>query len=69
MDFLGIGVGPAALGVTVALAVTFAVWTVLARPLRPGVAVGFALLAVVCVAGLAWFAGPIGSALVTWRMD
>jgi hypothetical protein len=56
-------------GCTAVLAVIGAVWTVFARPWRPGIAVGFAVLAVACVAGLVWFVGPVGSALVTWRLD
>ena len=69
MGFLGLLVSPVGVGFTAVAAVIGAVWTVLARPWRPGVAVGFALLAVACGAGLVWFAGPMGSALVTWRLD
>jgi hypothetical protein len=69
MGFLSLAVSPAGVAFTAALAVIGAVWAVFARPLRPGVAVGFALLAVACVAGLVWFAGPMGTALVTWRLD
>jgi hypothetical protein len=67
--FLGLVVSPAGVGFTAALAMIGAVWTALARPWRPGIAVGFAVLAVACVAGLVWFVGPMGSALVTWRLD
>jgi hypothetical protein len=69
MGFLSLAVSPVGVGFTAALAVIGAVWTVCARPSRPGIAVGFALLAVACVAALVWFAGPMGSALVTWRLD
>jgi len=69
MGFLGLVVSPAGVGFTAALAVIGAVWAAVARPWRPGIAVGFAVLAVACVVALVWFAGPMGSALVTWRVD
>ena len=69
LGFLGLVVSPAGVGFTAALAVIGAVWAALARPWRPAIAAGFALLAVACTAALGWFAGPMGSALVTWRLD
>ena len=72
MGLLGLVVSPVGLGFTGVVAVIGAVWTVLARPSRPSrpmIAVGFALLAVVCLAALVWFAGPTAGALVTWRLD
>ncbi len=67
MGFLSLAVSPAGVGSAAALAVTGTVWAVSARPSR--IALGFALLAVACLAGLLWFTGPMGSALVTWRLD
>ena len=69
MGFLGLVVSPVGLGFTGVVAVIGDVWTVFARPSRPMIAVGFALLAVVCLAALVWFAGPTAGALVTWRLD
>jgi hypothetical protein len=36
---------------------------------RPGLALGFAVLALACAAAVVWLWGPTGSALVTWRID
>jgi hypothetical protein len=69
LGLLSLAVSPAGVAFTAALALIGAVWAVFARPSRPGITVGFFLLAAACVAGLVWFAGPMGSALVTWRLD